>query len=365
MGTLSKLAGGALDWLGTAVNAPEYGWSEKVAGGNTQYTGQDSAARSQTNWMAQNPTQAVPVGNTVQGYANAQTSNSPSTLRWNPDGTLQGSTKTNPPGSGTIVNPTLPTNTTNSELDNLNSLYDYNAEQARNQLSSLGTQYQQGVNEANTGFENIKGQIGKTKKQNLSEIDRQIQSAGSTAQQTQMKNRNILRALGILNSSYAGESLQRPMEQFAQQRNDLMTAAQTRSQELDDLLTQKTAEHQNMLAGLRSNYDNLVNQVNTDLRFNDRQRADAIKAVNSALSQSLYNIQQQQQSIAQQVANQKTQLQQALASVNAYTTPQANLSNITSALEAPGQVGSQSKQQASIYGATYDPTKRLTDLYTA
>jgi hypothetical protein len=250
-------------------------------------------------------------------------------------------------------------NPAQDELNNLNSVYDYNAEQARNQLSSLSNQYNTSVNEANTNYDQVKNQITGTKTQNLSDIDRQIQSAGSTAQNTQMKNRNILRALGILNSSYAGESLNRPMEQFATQRNELMNMAQQRAQELDDALTSATTQHQQMLDSLKANYDQLVNQVNTDLRFNDRQRADAIKAVNNALAQNIYNLQQQQQSIVNQVSTQKTALAKALQSVNQYTTPQANLSNITAASEVPGQVKPIS-QQASIL----DPNqKKLSDLY--
>lgn len=241
-----------------------------------------------------------------------------------------------------------------AELSSLNTAFDQNKETLLSQLGGLDTQKTNSLATLNTEMEGVKNQIATSRKNSEFNTQSSISDAGSTAKNTQNKNRNVLRALGILNSSAAGDILARPMEQFDKERSRLVELGNQRTQELDNFMNQKTAEHANAVRQIESQYTQLVGDIQRDLRFNDRQRSDAIRSANAALQQRMAEIAQAQRSYEQQVALQKQNFMQGLAQQAGYTMPKADLQKIlTSAIQgsnyAPSNVGI----------AQDDPRKRL------
>ena len=159
----------------------------------------------------------------------------------------------------------------------------------------------QALQNALSGFQN---QVGRARTSAGEETDRAISEAASTAQETVRSNRNTLRGLGILSSSAAGDILSRPTQAFDVERANLKRQFNSRLSELDDYLNQKSSEHALAVQQLESNYANLVSKIQRDLRFNDRERADAVKEAQAALSYNIAQIQLQQQQ-AEQLYNQQ------------------------------------------------------------
>lgn len=278
------------------------------------------------------------------------------------------SASTGPSGGGSLSSPQQSVNSApfdaaanaakqqnDALLSSLNTQYDYNAAQAQNQLGDLGNQKDQATTALNNELDSVRGQVNTEKNTAQTNNENQIIDAGSIAHSTQLQNRNILRSLGILNSSAAGESLAKPMNQFDQQRAQLGQQLQQRFSQLDDFLNTQVASHQAAVQSIQQNYQSLVGKIQTDLRFNDRQRADAIQAANAALTghladiqNSLLNYQQQVNAAKQQYGNQAAQV------IQQYSQPTANLSAIQNTAVQPEQATG-SKLSTNIF---QDPNKQ-------
>ena len=242
----------------------------------------------------------------------------------------------------------------NAENQNLNTQYDYASAQLQNQLGTLGSQRDQSIAQVDLGLGDINRQVGTSKTNLQTNTQQQINEAGSTARNVQGQNRNVLRALGILNSSAAGQILAKPMNQFDQQRAQLGQFLVQKSAELDDFVNSKVTEASQVKNQIVTQYNDLVNKIQTDLRFNDRQRNDAIKSANAALSQRLSEISQSIMNYQQQVEMQKQQFAQSLATAMNYQAPTANLGDINATgVNTPGQ----QTQTANIYE---NPLKKKT-----
>ncbi len=354
MASLGQLAGNALDYLGTAFKLPEYGLSERLAGGNpTTFTGYtpQSQAKGLDTWR--------------QTMFNQGTGS-----------TKQQSSGTQNPGGGSALgaqnslsqvpnNPTDPYQDTrnasqddyNAQVSRLNSQYDYLADQTRGQLSSLEAQRGNSLASLNTELEGVRSQVGRSKEASKANTEDNIRQAGDVARQTQLRNRNTLRALGILSSSAAGDILARPLEAFDQERARIVQLGTQRMNELDDFMNQKTSEHSNAVQQLESQYTELVGNIQRDLRFNERQRADAIESANSALSSRLAEIKQAQFNYENAVKAQKANWAMQLAQMNSYQLPQAQVNQILSQVFSPQQ--GTTPMTVGVYGD--DQRKRLSD----
>ena len=200
----------------------------------------------------------------------------------------------------------------------------------------------------------VRRQVGTSKTNLATNTQQQINQAGSTARNVQGQNRNVLRALGILNSSAAGQILAKPLNQFDEQRAQLGQFLVQKTTELDDFVNQKVAEATQVKNSIVQNYNDLVNKIQTDLRFNDRQRNDALQAANAALSQRMAEISQAVMNYQNQAQLQKQQFAASLAGAMNYQNPQYN----QQAFQALGLVNpTQTRQTAAIYE---DPNKRKT-----
>jgi hypothetical protein len=298
-------------------------------------------------------------------------SNTPASTLRRPTGSVLGSTNTLSGSPQSVPTQNLysaPVNTESdaeraareaaeSQLRSLNTEYDRLSETANLDLTKLATDKTNALANIDLQRTGLLSSVGAQKTSALEDRDANIQSAGNIARTTQSKNRNALRAMGILNSSAAGDILSRPMEEFDQQRATFVKAAQDRVYQLDDFLNQKTSELALAVKDIESQYADLVSRVQSDLRFSDRERADAIEAANAALSQRLSEIKLAQQSYSQQVEAQKVNLALQLGQMQGYKFPTVDASKILSTFMQGGTT--YTPQTVGIYT---DEQKRLSGL---
>lgn len=244
----------------------------------------------------------------------------------------------------------------NAENQSLNTQFDYTSAQLNNQLGTLANQRDQSLGQVDLGLQDIQNQVGTSKTNLGTNTQTQINQAGSTARNVTGQNRNVLRSLGILNSSAAGQILAKPGNQFDEQRAQLGQFLVQKTTELDQYVNQAVKEAAASKDAIVKNYNDLVNKIQTDLRFNDRQRNDALKQANAALSQRLSEI-------ATSVMNYK---QQADAQKQQYATTLGQITNIQQPsydANAPGfQPLVNPGQQTQTPGIFEQPNKKKGDL---
>lgn len=241
-----------------------------------------------------------------------------------------------------------------AELRSLNDQYDYAKEGLLSQQKGLEGTYSRGRSGLLSALEGAQRSVAQGKESSQSMLDTGIQEASSTAESVQRKNRNVLRSLGILGSSAAGELLSQPMNEFDKQRAQLVQSHQTRVKQLDDFLIEKTNEHANMLKDLESQYAQLLDGIQRDLRFNQRDKANAVKTANAALSQRIAEIKNAQLNWEMQVGATKQQLSNDLLEMEQYEAPQVDTGAILGATVDAGNMG----YQPSQVGVMEDPRKR-------
>lgn len=337
---------------------PEFGITEKIQsilapnrnlsaqGGSNLFGSQPSSASTPTyNGPISSPGVNYSTGGSVLG---AKT------------GTLSGSGQ---PQSSSYVDPLAgAAGAAQSEGDaylrQLQTEYDRNAEELRAQLGQAGTAREQGLSSLKSAVDEYGNVIGKQKASAEQATAKNIQSAGSTAAQTQAKSRNVLRALGILSSSAAGDILNRPMTEFGTQKAELQQGLIQRTQELDDALAQKTSEHANLVKNLESQYAEIVGNIQRDLRFSDRERADAVAAAKSAVLSRLSEIRMAQAQWQNDINSAKQGLLASTTNLSSYTNPTADLSKISGTGLSTTEQYKPTISQVGIYG---DQKKKLTD----
>lgn len=241
-----------------------------------------------------------------------------------------------------------------AELQSLNDLYSKNAGDLQQQLGYLGTQKDQALQGLNTDLSSAQQNVSTQKQIGQTDLDQAISDAGNQAHNTQLQTRNVLRALGILDSSAGADQLNKPMNAFDQQRASLVQGHVNRIQQLDDFLNQQMAQHNNAAAQIQAQHQDLVGKIQSDLRFNDTQKADAIKAANAALQQHMADIGTSATNYQNSVNQQRQNFALQLGNILAYKNPTADISKIVGqGLNATNQAFG-SPQSISIY----DPTKK-------
>lgn len=235
-----------------------------------------------------------------------------------------------------------------ADLRSLNTQYDRTKSDLESQLGYLGSQRSQGMQALQNALSGFQNQVGRARTSAGEETDRAISEAASTAQETVRSNRNTLRGLGILSSSAAGDILSRPTQAFDVERANLKRQFTSRLSELDDYLNQKSSEHALAVQQLESNYANLVSKIQRDLRFNDRERADAVREAQAALSYNIAQIQLQQQQAEQLYNQQMASLSDASTLISAQDyDPTTDLSAIENAYINAGD--EQTGSDAQVY----------------
>lgn len=233
------------------------------------------------------------------------------------------------------------------ELEQYLNEFDYQAEQGRNQIGQLETQQSGQLSE----LETMRGRTGKeatTAKTDAETATMQEKDkALSTAQDVQKGNRNILRALGILSSSAAGEMLTKPMNEFATQAAQLGSQLVKRKSEVDQWLMDRNQDFDAKVQETKDKFTGMIQNIQTDLRFNDRQRLTAVKAANQALKSTLTEIAQRAQDYKNAAAEYNNGVLDQIAQLMLYQNPNADISSIINAKLSAVQ-GPQQTQTAAM-----------------
>jgi len=192
-----------------------------------------------------------------------------------------------------------------AELASLNTEYDRNMADLDAQVGQATSQKDLALQGITNAQNQLLSDVGTQKQSVQTQGETAVDTAASTARDTQRLNRNVLRSLGILNSTYAADKLQEPNNMFQKAKADIGTQVTQRMGELDNFMNQKKSEFVTQIQSINSQFAQMVDNINRDLRFTDRQRADAIKQVNAAYNSKLLDLKTQTKSIVDSVEQAK------------------------------------------------------------
>lgn len=244
-------------------------------------------------------------------------------------------------------------------ITQLENMYAQRDAELQNQLNYAGEQKTNTLSELDRQLQNYFTGVDKQKVQTNEDVSRSINDASSTAQNVQRQNRNVLRGLGILNSSYAGDQLAQPMNQFDTQRAQLQQWGLSQISNLDEQKRQKQGEADSQKNQIISQFNDLIGKIQTDMRFNEREKNGAYMAAKAVLQQRMAEIQTQRVNYEQQIANTRNTLLSDLVKLQMTQSPKADISSIMAKSLAAIQAMNtpQPTQGINIFGAT-DSTKR-------
>lgn len=176
------------------------------------------------------------------------------------------------------------------QASQLQSEYDYARELLAGQEQQAVSERDIAKSQLEQALQQVMKQGGRAKESAVQQAESATEQAASAAKQAERKTRGILRGLGILASSAAGELLSRPATEFQKVGADIQTQLSNKIKEVDDFLTAKTEENALKVQELLSNYASIVDRIRTDLRFNQREKLSALQQNKLALGQALSEI---------------------------------------------------------------------------
>lgn len=326
----------AVAGLGSFLHLPEFGLSEKIAG-------QPAPSHAQ----ALPPPTFYNSGNSLAGFQQQNTG-----------GGALGKSGASTPPSAQMANPfagasSAAQSQSDAGLQQALSQLNYNKDALNAQTGQADDARTRALSSLDTELGGLQSQVSRSKTDAQTSTDQNQQDALGTAQDVQRQNRNTLRALGILGSSAAGDLLQKPMTQYDKQRAQINTALTSRMGALDDFLNQKVSEHSNAVKDIESQYAGLIGNIQRDLRFNDTQRADAVRSANAALQGRMADIQNSMFQWNAQVATMKQNFAQQMGQMNNYQNPTIDQNSILSQVFSPTQ-----DQGAQTVGIAQDEQKK-------
>jgi len=215
-----------------------------------------------------------------------------------------------------------------SAIDAINSQYEQNESELNRQLGMTDTYQGNDLNSLLTQWQGIESDVGKQKTSAQNTVETETGKAADQARMTQRQNRNVLRALGILGSTYAAENLAAPMNQFDKQKAALVNWGNERLAELDNYYNQKKSEYDNLVNDVKTKYGDLREKIMGDLRYNNQQKADALKAATAGAQQNLANLNMQKAQYEQQIEQYRQSLTTQIAQMLMNKAPSANLDDI-------------------------------------
>lgn len=228
---------------------------------------------------------------------------------------------------------------------------DKNKALAEQQIGSLESQKKTDQSILEQALRSVLTQAGTTKENLYNQAEAATEQGASAARQATTKTRNTLRGLGILSSSAAGELLSRPGTEFQKVSADVQTQLAQGVKQIDDFVTSKTEENALKVQQLLQQYTDLIGRIQTDLRFNDRERLSAVKQASLARDQMLSEIRANQTNYQLQAQTLKNNL--LSGATNAFGTVTNNVKT------AAGGIN-------NIQGTTFNPqnARASTDIYT-
>ncbi len=346
---------------GTWFRLPDFGITEKL------FPNSGSSLLSNPNRapvIGPQPSTGIQSGMTTQQANNALSSN-PSPLAPKPMGQTSGASPSNysqpqqqqPQQDPFAGQGEAAKSQAQIELEQVLGEYDRYAEEAQAQSANLDTQKASAMGSMENTLSRSKAEATAAKGEAVSATASAKNKALSTAQDVQRSNRNVLRALGILSSSAAGEMLNKPMNEFGSQAADLEQGLVKRLGVVEDWMLGKQSEFQQAKTDLEQKFTELKGNIDRDLRFNDRQRVTAVKAAGAALQQRLADIQVQSANYQTAAKQYSDNMLLQLAQMKMYQNPSADVSSIYNTLLSSANQGRQ-PQQVGIQQSAEDLRKK-------
>lgn len=177
----------------------------------------------------------------------------------------------------------------------LEAQYGITMDTLSNQQKSLDAQNSLAESRLGSANEATMSEITKAEQSADASTEAARQQAYEQALASQRQNRNILRSLGILGSSAAGELLSRPMVEADRTAGALSSNLVKQKGELSNLRVQKRAEYEQALKELSINYQSAMEGILADQRFTLAEKRAATQQLQAAAGQRASEISQQAQ----------------------------------------------------------------------
>lgn len=215
-----------------------------------------------------------------------------------------------------------------AEYDRISGEYNNYRDTLNQQLTTTAADEQNAYGKLDTQQQGVETDVTKQKQVAEENVATEISKAAGQARDTQRTNRNVLRALGILGSTYAAEALQKPMNAFDQNKAELTKWGMDRLKELDTYLTQKKDEFTNTKNEIMTKYADLKAKIQGDIRYSENQKMVALQAARAGAQQNLAQLQQSKATYDQQIESNRQALTTQIAQLLMNKTPSANLDQI-------------------------------------
>lgn len=234
-------------------------------------------------------------------------------------------------------------------IDQLNQVYGQQEETLYKQYEQAGADQAMAERELALQLTNAetatKTQSEKAKESVMTESEK----AAEAARSAQRQNRNIMRALGILGSTYAAEALQNPMNELAKQKATFAKWGMDQMATLDQNLTKFKNELSLQKDKILSQYATIKQKIQDDIRYTQQQKATSLAALKAGAQQNLASIQGQMMSYQQQLDQQKLGFTQQIAQILLNKNPNADIGTIMAqAMKTTGQMFPASQQVATV-----------------
>lgn len=180
------------------------------------------------------------------------------------------------------------------DYERTNNLFNYQSELLQGQEKELNVDKATNQSILEQALRAVLTTAGNTKENIKGQAEAALEQGGSAARQATTKSRNMLRGLGIMNSSAAGDILSRPGTEFQKVSADVNSQLSKGLKEVDDYITAKTEENATKVQQLLSQYAAMVDRIKTDLRFNAKEKISALKQATLARDQTLSEIRARQ-----------------------------------------------------------------------
>ena len=198
----------------------------------------------------------------------------------------------------------------------------------QNQLTYAEQQRQNALGTYSNQYNDVLSQLANAKTNAERDTAVGRQNVFDTARQTQRSNRNVLRSLGILSSSAAGEMLNKPYTEASKQAGNMENLLLQKKQELDTLKVQKDSEYANSIRDLETNYAKMISDIQADIRYTEAEKIAAVRELTAAAQTRYAELQQAQLNWENQLRAQQQQFALDMARMQAYSGITPDMSGI-------------------------------------
>ena len=234
-------------------------------------------------------------------------------------------------------------------IDQLNQVYGQQTETLNKQYGQAETDQGLAEKELALQLQNAETETTGQKTKAEESVMSESEKAAEAARSAQRQNRNIMRALGVLGSTYASEALQNPMNELAKQKASFAKWGMDQIATLDQNLTKFKGELALQKDKILSQYASIKSKIQDDIRYTDQQKATSLAALKAGAQQNLAKIEGDRISYQQQLDQQKIGFTTQIAQILLNKNPNADLGAIMKqAMQTTGQVYSPTQQVATV-----------------